>query len=68
MFRFESLSIGFESFKATFQIWSSLSKNEVIDSNHYASDLNPNSSKFSLIKVIRIPHSRIQIPIPESAN
>ena len=68
MFRLESLSIGFESLKGTFQIRINSSKNEVNDLNHYASDSNLNSSKFSLMKVVRIPHNRIQIPIPESAN
>ena len=57
-----------ESLKAILQIWSSSSKNEVNDLNHYTSDSNSNSRKISLMKVIRIPYSKIQITIPESAN
>ena len=68
MFKFESLSIGFESLKATFQISNGSSKNEVSDSNHYSSDSNPNSNKTSQIKVIRIPQNRIRITLSESAN
>ena len=64
----QTLMFRFESLKTTLQNWSSSSKIKVSDLNHYTSDSNPNSNKFSLMKVIRIPHSRIWITILESAN
>ena len=52
VFRFESLSIGFESPKTTFQIWNSSSKNKEGNSNPSREDSNLDSRKFSLMKVI----------------
>ena len=57
MFRFESLSIGFKSFKTTLQIWSSSSKNEEVDSNPSKEDSNPDSKKFKLKNMKAVPIS-----------